>query len=112
MPHAIRGAVADGANPSLVDQKYSALMLAIWDGYFENAKALIELGADIHYVSTAEGSVGSTPLHIAAFVGAKEVVEMLLALDARKDVVDADGDTPYSAAIRGGHPELAELLKI
>lgn len=107
----IRGGVEDGANPSVVDNGYSVLMLALWDEKLVNAEALIELGADIHHVSTAKGSIGATALTIAALKGHKKIVELLLARGARKDIYDADGDTPYSAALQGGHAELAELLK-
>ena len=113
MPNAIRGAVADGANPSAVDESgRSMLARAAWYEKWENAKVLIELGANVHHLSSCEGQVGSTALFGAAWHGHKETAELLLSAGARKDVVDTDGDTAYSVALRQGHTELAELLKV
>jgi|GEM_PF-2766675 len=65
----------------------------------------------------ARDSSGNTPLHKAASVGKKEVVELLLAhgadVKARIEVdneKDAIGDTPLHVAVSRGRTEVAELL--
>jgi hypothetical protein len=53
---------------------------------------------------------GQTPLHWAARLGNKGVVELLLRNGANKDAKAADGDTPLHRAAEGGHEGVVQLL--
>jgi ankyrin repeat protein len=50
-------------------------------------------------------------LHEAAASGHKEIVELLIAEGADVNAKDAIGTTPLDQAIRGKHPETADLLR-
>ena len=51
-----------------------------------------------------------TPLHLAAFKGYKDVVELLLANKAEVNAKDNNGQTPLHVAALKGHKDVAELL--
>ena len=63
----------------------------------------------------AKDDDGSTPLHVAAYNGHKEIVVLLI--DAGADVNAQDvlgsnkGKTPLNAANEENHTELADLLR-
>ena len=52
-----------------------------------------------------------TPLHLAAFKGHKEIVEMLIAKGANVNAKDDDGITPLDGAMHQKHTETADLLR-
>ena len=94
----------------------TALTWAAGNGRVAATKRLLELGAD----PNARGSFGGpdhgegvTALHLAAQAGRTETVEALLAAGADVSVPDRlHGGTPSGWASFGGHPELAEMLRI
>lgn len=65
-----------------------------WNGKVE---VLLDLGADIQATDTQ----GDTPLHSAATSGKTEAVRLLLTRGARADAVNAAGQTPLAAGLRG-----------
>lgn len=71
------------------------------------ARLLVEYGAD---VNVADG--GGTPLYIAATMGDRELVELLLNKGAHVngDISGATIETPLHSAIAERHQEVAELL--
>jgi ankyrin repeat protein len=53
---------------------------------------------------------GFGPLHEAAQLGNREMVELFLAAGAEPGLVADDGSTPTDLAARAGHQEVADLL--
>lgn len=87
------------------------LIYAVFSGKIDNAKFLIEKGAD---VNKKESQFGSSPLQIALMEMRPEMAEMVrLLLDRGADpmVTDNDGQTPlYTAIDRGTLPEVYAVL--
>ena len=52
-----------------------------------------------------------TPLHHAASIGYKEIVELLIANGADVNAKDHNGETPLDWAVRAKEPETADLLR-
>lgn len=71
-----------------------------------NAKILLENGADVHLTNEYNGY---TPLHSAA-EGRFEIVKMLLERGANPNPVGKDGNTPLMSAVSGRHLEIVDLL--
>ena len=120
-----------GAAPNLSGRDgVTALHLAALDLILENAKALLDLGADVNAVdrgdirffvpvSTEPGVTNWTPidsdwtpLHIAALVGNLKMVELFVAhgADAEKET-GLRGDTPLDLARRHGYSEIVAFLE-
>ena len=57
-------------------------------------KAELEAGADVK----ARNLYGYTPLHIAAYIGSPESVQILLEAGADANAKDEDGSTPWDLA--------------
>ena len=53
---------------------------------------------------------GQTPLHGAVSHGKFDAVQTLLAFEAKADVVNAEGVTPFRLALQKGHIEIVKLL--
>jgi hypothetical protein len=70
------------------------------------AKLLLANKADVNFKSNN----GSTPLHLAAGKGNKDIVELLLANKADVNAVDNDGWSPMHSAITYGHKDIEDLL--
>ena len=62
---------------------------------------------DLH----ARNEAGATALHLAAFRGFTEIVEVLVNHGSAIDAVDGTGRTPAEAAVHGGHLAVAERLQ-
>lgn len=69
----------------------SPLISAAVFGKTEEAKMLIDAGADLNF----QNNDGSTALHSAAFFCRPEIVKMLLASGADKEIKNKFGATPY-----------------
>ena len=53
---------------------------------------------------------GFTALHVAAFNGLKDVVQLLLDRGAEPNISDQDGITPLSYALLRGRMDIANIL--
>ncbi len=71
----------------------SPLISAAVFGKTEEAKILIDAGADLNF----QNNDGSTPLHSAAFFCRPEIVQMLLEKGADKNITNKFGATPYQS---------------
>ena len=63
----------------------------------------------------AKDKIGGTPLHLAAYSGLKEIVELLIAnganMNAKIDAGKWKGQTSLSLAIQNNQTEIADLLR-
>ena len=73
------------------------------------AKVTEILNQNPHLVSSKDEQ-GDTPLHLAAWLGQKDVAELLLDRHAEINAKDNNGDTPLHLAARMGQSDVAELL--
>ena len=103
---ALERAVRRGANPNARDSFGGAVLLDVREP--EMAAALIRLGADVDVFDNRDGD---TPLIRAARMGNLALVRVLLAAGASVRVETASGATALSEAVRGGHDDVATLLR-
>ena len=103
---ALERAVRRGANPNARDSFGDPVLLDVRDPAM--AAALIRLGADVD-VRDDEG--GDTLLIRAARMGDAALVGVLLAAHANVHAANKEGATALSEATRGGHDEVAALLR-
>jgi ankyrin repeat protein len=85
----------------------TALMGAVYYGYPQTSRLLMERGADVN----ATTDDGVTALHYAAQQGHSDIARDLLQKGADPDAVSAAGNTPLQLAQAAGHQEVAELLQ-
>jgi ankyrin repeat protein len=104
--------LAHGVDPnSMSDAKHggnTSLHIATSKGLYRVAVALVKARAN---VNAKRGLDGSTPLHLACMVGDSKMKDLLLAARADSSIVDKNGFTARSHALRGGHKDLAMSLK-
>lgn len=86
----------------------TALMIAAEKGHVEIVKALLD--ANVAAMDAMDGT-GRTALAHAAANGRFDVVQVLLGRGAAANVLDWRGDGPATHALRGGYPQLAELIE-
>jgi len=99
--------IANGADVNLKNEEgISALHLAC---YAENAKLLLDAGADINQAD----NVGNAPLHTHAANGeeSEEVVEYLILKGADKKVKNSAGSTALDVAVKREDAVLIQLLR-
>jgi TonB family protein len=77
------------------------------EGNLAKVKALLKHNRKM--VSSKDNN-GSTPLHLAAWNGHKDIVELLLANKADVNAKDTMGFTPLHRAAINGHKDVVELL--
>ena len=89
-----------GMKVNMVDNSgQTPLMCACRDGdRLDNIKTLIKQGADIHQIN----SIGLTALHYAARYAKSDIIEYLLSLEVKVNMVDNSGQTPLMCACRDG----------
>jgi len=119
----------NNGNPSLTDGlKHSPLMYAAANGFCETAQVLLDFGAKINHVDTAdfnvkalfqrsnslslwnEQSEGKTALHCAARCGHVSMIHLLCQAGANKNAKDDKGKTPLMWATVRGHAEVVGAL--
>lgn len=98
--------VRQGASPNARDTYGDAPLLDVRDPAM--AAALVRLGAD---VDVRHREDGDTPLIRAARMGIVDLVKVFLAAKADVHAATKDGATALSEAVRGGHEEVAALLR-
>ncbi|MGF1463302.1 MAG: glutaminase, partial [Maricaulaceae bacterium] len=85
-----------------------ALIRAASQGDIREIARMVAYGADLNCCDYD----GRTPLHLAAAEGRKDAVAYLLARGVRPNAVDRWGARPYDDAVRHGHPDLADTLRV
>lgn len=85
---------------------YTILHVAIYKGFTEIVKFLIENGADVN----AKDKYGATPLHYAAQCGYKGIVKLLVDKDADIDAKNRRGYTPLNCAAFRGDVDIVRYL--
>lgn len=91
--------------------RHLALAMASQIGQIEIVRLLLEAGEDPNRYNPLGGHSHTTPLHQAALIGNRELVDLLLAYGARPDTQDVLWHgTPAGWAAHEGHKELAEYL--
>ncbi len=86
----------------------SALHLALHMKDQAKARSLIEGGADVN----KRTRYGTTPLHMTADAGFKEIARLLIDKGAEVNAKAGGSETPLDYAVQGGHWDIAELLLI
>jgi len=79
---------------------------AVFNGVIARVQAELDKGVDVN----AKDEFGWTPLHLAAWVGHKEIAELLIENDADVNAKDEEDFTPLHHAAWVDHKEIAELL--
>lgn len=77
------------------------------DNRFSVIRQLLDKGADTSLPNAADGR---TPLHLAAAIGATDVLELLLRHGARMETLDQTGGTPLVSAVRADRIFTARAL--
>ncbi len=76
-------------------------------GNIEAVKQHLDDGTEVN----AKDGTGRTPLHWAAWVGHKEIAELLITAGADVNAKDGDDDSPLDEAVSEGEKEIADLLR-
>ena len=103
---ALERAVRQGANPNARDTFGDAVLLDVREPAM--AAALVRLGAD---PNVRHRDDADTPLIRAARMGSVDLVRIFLAAHADVHARMTGGATALSEAIRGGHDDVAALLR-
>jgi ankyrin repeat protein len=93
------------------EERHRALALAAQLGHTEIVRLLLDAGEDPDRYNPDGNHSHSTPLHQAALVGHRGVVELLVERGARLDIKDTIWEgTPLGWAEHGGRAEIAAYL--
>lgn len=93
--------------PREQDPRTHALIAASTHGRLEVVRFLLDIGVDVG----ATASFGQTPLHFAAYMGHRPVVDLLIERGGRPGVRESQfGRTPAQWALEVGNEEIAGLL--
>lgn len=89
-----------------VFDRTTALHMACESGRIENARVLLEWGADMH----ASTFLGDTPLHIACAFGFGDIVRALIESHAHMGMYNHDECTPLQVALfESQRPDIAQM---
>ena len=91
--------------------RHLALAVASQIGHVEIVRIMLEAGEDPNRYNPLGGHSHTTPLHQAALIGNRELVDLLLEHGARPDIKDVLwSGTPAGWAAHAGHKELELYL--
>ncbi len=96
-----------GADPNIRDNQGQAPLSGVaFKGFVEVATALLDGGA----FPNAAANDGRTPLMVAAAFNRSELVQLLLARGAKRELRDDAGVCAHDIAVSMGAPDAARLL--
>ena len=130
----------DSSCVQLVNEKgYTPLLLSVYRGNYNVTEKLIELGADVNFVSESgtilmaaifkadenifklllhsktdinlQDKQGNTPLMFAVTVGNEGFVRELLKRNANKNIQNKEGQTAFMLAVQTSNEKIINLLK-
>lgn len=108
LPNTLRGLLVDGANSSVIgDDGYNPLLLAVWEGRFDNVKILLDDGVDINYRCERDGI---TAFLLACAKGHLKMARCLAYYGANTSVMDNEGRNALVLAMETGNRELIAWL--
>jgi ankyrin repeat protein len=87
---------------------WNALMQAASEGHTNVAKLLLEAGSEVNIRGK---EIGETPLILASWKNAPEIVKLLLEYKADKTMQDTNGDTALDYAKKENYRDVIALLK-
>jgi ankyrin repeat protein len=90
------------------EMNWNALMQAASEGYTDVAKLLLEAGSEVNVRGNEKGE---TPLILASWKNAPEIVKLLLEYKADKTMKDTNGDTALDYAKNERYLDVIALLK-
>lgn len=91
---------------STSSQGVSALLMAIRNDEISRAERFVNSGVNVN------GEVqGETPLTTAAAHGRLDIVRLLLAAGATRELANSRGETPAQLAEQAGHGEIVDVLR-
>lgn len=101
------------ANPAFADERgYTCVHIAAQYGHTDVLRLMLETHGlrerGLHTTPTKDGA--NTPLHLAAANDQPPAVRVLLLAGAERQPVNADGDTPASAAVKTLGPSRAQAV--
>ena len=85
-----------------------ALMNATQQSHYEIMRALILAGADLNTLAGEED--WTLPIHFACAKGCMDTVRLLVDAGSDLEIVDMDGETPYTIASEEGFTAISEFL--
>lgn len=91
-----------------MDSGYAPLFEATRKGHIKVVEVLLDNNANVD-VQTNNG--GRTSLHVAASIGNKEMVNLLLRRGANPELVTKDKETALTLAQKWGHHEVCKILE-
>uniref|UniRef100_H2YJ24 DZANK-type domain-containing protein n=1 Tax=Ciona savignyi TaxID=51511 RepID=H2YJ24_CIOSA len=102
--------IKEGADPNAIDaERRSVLAIAVMRDRIDCVKALLKGGSDVNRRS---GPHHNSPLHLAVKLGpdGKDIVKLLLEHDAKIDVKNERGLSPYDLAVRADYNSILALF--
>jgi len=110
----VRELLDSGVDPNFQNRLGTTpLMMASAWGYTEIVRLLLKKGADpnIQSRNMVLYDFGDTALMYATLEGETETVRLLLENGANPNIINNNGDTALSLALRNGHTDIVELLE-
>ena len=83
---------------------------AVKDGDADRVRELLDAGADVNVRESSKDRLQYTPLHWAAYLGDREIAEILISRGADLDAEDPAYSTPLYLAAEEGYPKVVEFL--
>lgn len=90
-----------------VNDGYTALMMACFNGHVETSSVLLDGGADINDI----GPLGNTSLHASIINNRTDIIQLLVKRGANVNISNVDGHTPIMLATVMGYIPIVDILQ-
>jgi hypothetical protein len=101
--------ISSSYGPNRDQQNAAILSDAINRKDVKKAESLLKAGVNPNIINKASHSL-KTPLHLAAQIGSKEIVQLLIDHGANIDASEGGFTTPLHYAVSGGYTDIVQLL--